>query len=124
MRFLVDECLHESLIEIAHEAGFEASHVNHLGLSGTSDRNIADRIVKDEFTLLTNNRVDFLRLFGKMELHPGLIVFVPNAPPKLQRAMFEGVLRYLQGKELINSVLEVHLRGKAVECVEYLLSGD
>jgi predicted nuclease of predicted toxin-antitoxin system len=31
MRLLVDECLHESLVGLAHAAGFEASHVNHLG---------------------------------------------------------------------------------------------
>jgi hypothetical protein len=34
MRFLIDECLHESLVGVAHGAGFEATHVNHLGLSG------------------------------------------------------------------------------------------
>jgi predicted nuclease of predicted toxin-antitoxin system len=48
MRFLVDECLHESLVGVAHGAGFEATHVNHLGLSGKPDWELADRIVKDE----------------------------------------------------------------------------
>jgi len=47
MRFLIDECLHESLVGAV-----------------------------DEFTFLTNNRVDFIRLFGKMELHAGLIVII------------------------------------------------
>ena len=61
MRFLIDECLHESLVGVAHGAGFEATHANHLGLSGQPDRELADRIVKDEFTFVTNNRVDFLR---------------------------------------------------------------
>jgi predicted nuclease of predicted toxin-antitoxin system len=37
MRFLIDECLHESLVRVAHAAGFEAVHVNHLGLSGKQD---------------------------------------------------------------------------------------
>ncbi len=37
MTFLIDECLHESLIGVAHAAGFEANHVNHLGLSGQPD---------------------------------------------------------------------------------------
>ena len=44
MRFLIDECLHESLVEVAHGAGFEAIHVNHLGLSGKPDWELADRI--------------------------------------------------------------------------------
>ena len=78
LRFLIDECLHESLAGVAQSAGFEATHVNHLGLNGKRDWELADRIVNDEFTFVTNNRVDFIRLFGKMELHAGLIVLVPN----------------------------------------------
>jgi len=76
MRFLIDECLHESLVGIAHAAGFEGTHVNHYGLSGQADWSLAERIIKDEFKFVTNNRVDFLQLFGKMDLHPGLIVLV------------------------------------------------
>jgi predicted nuclease of predicted toxin-antitoxin system len=86
VRFLIDECLHESLAALAHEAGFEASHVNHVGLSGQPDWALAERIARDEFTFVTNNRTDFLQLFGKMELHPGLIVLIPNVVPSLQRA--------------------------------------
>lgn len=124
MRFLVDECLHESLVGVAHGAGFQATHVNHLGLSGKPDWKLAERIIKDEFTFVTNNRVDFIRLFGQMELHPGLIVIVPNTIPVLQRALFEGAIQYLGGKDLINSAIEVSLDGKIVKCVEYRLPTD
>lgn len=50
MRFLIDECLHESLCGVAHEAGYEATHVNHLGLSGKQDWELAERIGNDELT--------------------------------------------------------------------------
>jgi predicted nuclease of predicted toxin-antitoxin system len=119
MRFLIDECLHESLVEVAHDAGFEATHVNHLGLSGKPDWELAQRIVKNEFTFVTNNRVDFVRLFGKMELHAGLIVLVPNAVPALQRALFEAAIRYFEGKDLVNTVVEVLFKGRVVECIGY-----
>ena len=119
MRFLVDECLDESLVGVAHGAGFEATHVNHLGLSGKPDWELADRIVKNEFTFVTNNRVDFMRLFGKMELHAGLIVIVPNVVPSVQRALFEAAILYLAGKEPINSAIEVSVEGKTVKCIEY-----
>ena len=119
MRFLIDECLHESLVGVAHGAGFEATHVNHLGLSGKPDWELADRIVKDEFTFVTNNRVDFIRLFGKMELHAGLVIIIPNAVPLLQRVLFEAAILYLAGKELINSAIEVSLEAKTVKCFEY-----
>ena len=121
MRFLVDECLHESLVGVAHGMGFEATHVNHLGLSGKPDWELAERIIKDEFTFVTNNRVDFLRLFERMELHAGLIVLVPNVVPRLQCALFEAAIQYLADKEIVNSVLEVSVKGKAVACVEYRL---
>ena len=123
MRFLIDECLHESLVGLAHAADFEATHVNHLGLSGQPDWALADRIVKDEFTFVTNNRVDFIQLFGKMELHPGLVVLVPNVVPALQRALFERAIQYLAGRDLVNAVIEVSLEGETVKCVEYPLPG-
>lgn len=123
MRFLIDECLHESLVGVAHDAGFEATHVNHLGLSGKLDWELTDRIVADEFTFVTNNRVDFIRLFGRMELHAGLIILVPNVIPSLQRALFEAALRYIAGRELINVVIEVTVVSKVVSCVEYQLPG-
>ncbi|MGA8027632.1 MAG: DUF5615 family PIN-like protein [Bryobacteraceae bacterium] len=65
MRFLIDECLHESLVGVAHGAGFEATHVNHLGLNGKRDWELAERIVKDEFTFITNNRVVLFGSSGK-----------------------------------------------------------
>lgn len=56
MRFLIDECVHESLVAVAHGARFEATLVNHLGLSGKPDWELAERIVSDEFTFVTNNQ--------------------------------------------------------------------
>jgi predicted nuclease of predicted toxin-antitoxin system len=121
VRFLIDECLHESPAGVAHAAGFEATHVNHLGLSGQPDWALTKQVIKEEFTLVTNNRVDFIQLFGSMELHAGLIIIVPNVVPAFQRALFEATVRYLAGRELIDSVIEATLEGKVVKCVEYHL---
>ena len=101
--------------------GFDATHVNHLGLTGRPDWELADRIVEDEFTFVTNNRVDFIRLFGKMELHAGLIIIVPNAVPAVQRALFEAAVQYLAGRDLVNAVIEVTLDRKVIKCLEYRL---
>ena len=121
MRFLIDECLHESLVGTAHAAGFEASHVNHLGLSGRPDWALFERIIQDEFTFVTNNRADFIRLFGGANLHSGLIVLVPNVVPALQRALFRAALQCSAGNALVNTVVEVRLKGAAVQCVQYEL---
>jgi hypothetical protein len=34
--------------------------------------------------LATNNRVDFAALYDREEIHPGLIIIVPNVVPRLQ----------------------------------------
>ncbi len=121
MRFLIDECLHESLVGLAHAAGFEATHVNHLDLSGMPDWALAERSIKDEYTFVTNNRADFVRLFRKVDLHPGLIVLVPNAVPALQLAFFQAALKYSMRRDLANTVIEVNLDGETVRCAEYPL---
>jgi predicted nuclease of predicted toxin-antitoxin system len=104
---------------VAHAAGFEAMHVNHLGLSGKPDWELAERLAEDEFAFVTNH-VDFIRLFSKMELHAGLIVIVPDVVPSVQRAMFQAAILYI-GKDLVNSAIEVSLEGNAVKCVGYPL---
>jgi hypothetical protein len=59
-----------------------------------------------------------------MELHAGLIVIVPNAFPALQRALFDGSIQFLAGRDLVNSVVEVSLARKVVRCIEYRLPAD
>ena len=85
---------------------------------------MAERITEDEFTFVTNNRVDFIQLFSRMELHAGLIVVVPNLAPALQRALFEAAILYLAGKDLVNIVIEVTLDRQVVKCVEYQLPAN
>ena len=121
MRFLIDECLHESLVGVARRAGFEATHVNYLGLSGKPDWELAERTVNDEFTFVTNNRIDFLRLFALTQLHSGVIIIVPNAVPALQRSLFEAAIQFLGGRDLIKAAIEVSVKGDEVRCVEYEL---
>ena len=79
------------------------------------------RIVKDEYTFVTNNRLDFVRLFSRVDLHAGLIVLIPNVIPKLQGILFEAALQYLAGRDLVNAVIEVTLDRNVVSCIEYAL---
>jgi len=37
MTFLIDECLHTSLVDVARVAGHAAFHVVHLGIQGSKD---------------------------------------------------------------------------------------
>ncbi len=62
VRFLIDECLHTSLVALAQDAGHLCDHVNFLGLGGQEDWQLMPRIRRDEYTFVTNNLADFTSL--------------------------------------------------------------
>ncbi|TCU06976.1 hypothetical protein EV132_1305 [Rhizobium sullae] len=63
MKFLIDECLHTSLVAVAQDHGHDCFHVNWLGLSGEGDWDLMPRIVAGDFTFVTNNARDFRKLY-------------------------------------------------------------
>lgn len=119
MRLLIDECLHTSLVEVANEAGFEAHHVVRLGLQGSPDHQLMRRIQTDGFVFVTNNAPDFLKLYTKELLHPGLIIILPNASPALQRKLFKAALAEAIRIEPLNEVIQVALTGNLVTVEVY-----
>jgi predicted nuclease of predicted toxin-antitoxin system len=123
MKLLIDECLHTSLIGVAHEAGYACEHVNFIGLSGYKDRQLMDRIRACEYTFVTNNRVDFAALYGREELHAGLVIIVPSVVPKLQRELFRAALAHIGERDLVNTLLEVDLTDADITCREFLYPG-
>lgn len=64
MKFLIDECLHTSLVQVAHAAGYAADHVNFLSLEGLKDWQLLPVIRERDFAFVTNNGPDFLALLG------------------------------------------------------------
>lgn len=111
MKFLIDECLHTSLVAIALERGHEAGHINWMGLSGKADWSLMNRIVKDSFTFVTNNARDFRRLYKREPIHAGLIIIVPQVPPPRQCELFDELLKYIGTNEPINEIIEIRVEG-------------
>lgn len=99
--------------------GHVADHVNYLGLGGFKDRELMEFVLKHDYTFVTNNRSDFLGLYSKAPLHAGLIIIVPNVAPSRQRELFQAALDHIEGREPVNSVIEVDYRGDGIECREY-----
>jgi len=118
-KLLIDECLHTSLIKLAHQAGHTADHVNYLGLGSSKDWDLMKLILDRDYTLVTNNRTDFLSLYGRTQLHAGLVIIVPNVMPALQRELFQAALRFIGEQELVNAVVEVEYRDMEIECRKY-----
>jgi predicted nuclease of predicted toxin-antitoxin system len=120
-KLLIDECLHTSLLELAHAAGHHADHVNYLGLGSSKDWELMDLVLKRDYTFVTNNRTDFLTLYRRSQLHAGLVIIVPNVTPVLQRELFQVALDFITDRDLVNTVVEVEYRGEDIECRQYPL---
>jgi predicted nuclease of predicted toxin-antitoxin system len=115
MRFLIDECLSPSLVLVAHDAGYEAQHVNSVGKSGWTDWKVADYASTGDFVLVTNNGSDFLRLYAARPIHAGLVILIPSVSRALQRQLFKEALTELAKLgELVNQVLEIDMEGDDV----------
>jgi predicted nuclease of predicted toxin-antitoxin system len=123
VKLLIDECLHISLVNVAHSAGHTADHVSHRGLGGRKDWELMRVIREQEYTFVTNNRSDFLSLHGKEPLHAGVIVIVPNVVPLQQRDLFAGALKHIGTRDLTNTVVEVRFVRADIQCSEYELPG-
>lgn len=119
MIFLIDECLHTSLVEVAQETGHEAHHVVYLGMQGWKDHEVLQRVKERDYTLVTNNAVDFRRLYARAAIHAGLVIIVPNVTPALQRALFQAVLVGVRGAVLVNKVIEAGIENDQIAVIEY-----
>ena len=119
IKLLIDECLHTSLVQTANQRQYEAYHVAHLGLSGLKDYELMRVIRERDFTFVTNNAVDFRRIFRTEPIHAGLIIVLPNAPPAIRRALLAAVLDYVGDRDLVNRTVEIYLKGDISEIKEY-----
>lgn len=123
MRFLIDECLHTSLVGEAVARGHEAQHVNWLGLSGEADWNLMPRIVEGDFTFVTNNASDFRKLYRQQPIHAGLVILVPQVPPAIQRELFNLLLDDLGNEgDVVNEAIEIRIEGEEVVMERYSLA--
>jgi len=112
VKFLIDECLHTSLTQVANDAGHEAHHVNWRGWSGFKDHQLRELVLREQFVFVTNNARDFRKLMVETELHPGLILIIPNVTPSIQRDLFgRALLEVARFPEMINKIVEVDLDG-------------
>jgi hypothetical protein len=119
LRFLIDECLTPELVQMAVSAGHvESTCVRDRGLAGTKDWKLIEFVVEGDFTLVTNNSVDFRgagpgKLGGehaKQVIHAGLVCLNSVHPLDLQRQLdlFQLALDELAAMpDLVNQALEV-----------------
>jgi len=117
LRFLIDENLSPALVEPARERGFEAMHVNHLGLRTETDWDLLKMIADQDWVLVTNNAIEFRGRYGSIELHPGVIFLLTAVRRPEQVRLFEAALEHAKThSDMINHALDVVFdpNGKAI----------
>lgn len=132
LRFLIDECLSPELVQMAVKAGHIGSTcVRNRGLSGAKDWQLIEYVVAGDFTLVTNNSVDFrgagpVKLGGehaKQPIHAGLVCLNSVHILDLQRQidLFQIALDEMSAMDdLVNQALEVfEQEDGSVEVVTY-----
>ena len=131
-KFLIDECLTPRLRTLAVARGhIESTCVRDRSWQGTLDHDLMQKVLAENFTLVTNNAVDFRGggpdrpggWHSKAELHCGLVCL--NARDgidlDMQRAMFAAALDLIEERQLdmVNQALELCLLEDAT--LEYVL---
>lgn len=108
LRFLIDENLPPALVEPAHERGFEAMHVNHLGLRTETDWDLLKVVAEQDWVLVTNNAIEFRGRYSTIELHPGVVFLLPAVRRPEQIRLFEAALDHIiSHPDMINGALDV-----------------
>lgn len=72
---------------------------------------------------MTNNAVDFRRLYQHLPVHAGLVIIVPNVAPALQQELLRAALDEIGGEDLINGVLEIGIEDDQIAIIRYDMLG-
>ncbi len=119
LRFLIDENLPPALVAPARERGFEAMHVNHLGLRTETDWDLLKVIAEQDWVLVTNNAIEFRGRYREIELHPGVVFLLPAVRRPEQLQLFEAALDHIQTHpDMINRALDVSFDAARVPVIE------
>lgn len=113
IKLLVDECLTPDLVDIARARWIETAHVSRIGRASAPDWKLVQFAIEADYVLVTNNARDFKRLYKRIEIHPGLLIIVPQGGYALQIVLFEKVLDYIEAHpDTVNQLLEIDAAGR------------
>ena len=107
--FLIDNDVSPSIVAMCHRRGYAATHASFLNMAAASDLLMARKAIEMSYVFVTSNRTDFLKLYDKLDIHPGLVVVIPKLRRDAQVAALETIVDYIEENELdmIDMLLEV-----------------
>jgi len=71
-------------------------------------------IIGGDYTFVTNNRGDFIRMYRSIDVHAGLLIILPAANVARQTALFNRALDAIsaRGHDVMNQLVEVDDQGR------------
>lgn len=85
LRLLLDENIHDGVLNALLDQGVDVVHVRGIGLSGRSDNEILDAAREDDRILVTRDVKDFMRLarfYQEMRMEFSGVLLVPASFPE------------------------------------------
>ena len=122
----IDECLSPQLaIKVNAGGKYAAIHARDRSRLRELDPVVLQHCLKEDRTIVTENAIDFRKLVGKEELHPGLMI-LPSVSRNSSLALLETAIAFLEARGqpaqlMVNHVLEVSETG---DCTLYALPAD
>lgn len=88
--------------------------IGFLGLNGVADHLLVPVIVGGDYTFVTNNRRDFLRLYKHIDVHAGLLSILPAARRLQETALFNRARDAIEavGSDMTGELVEVDADGQ------------
>ena len=112
IKFLIDECLTPDLVDVARARWIAAEHIARIGKSSSPDWRIVELALDGDYALVTNNARDFRRLYKGLEVHPGLLILIPQGRHQQQIALFRKVLDHFETHpDIVNQLVEIDAAG-------------
>ena len=71
MKLWFDEDLSPTLVQVAHERGFEATCNRDRDLLGIKDPRLRRIVQSEDYVLVTDNASDFRPMYRRDDIHPG-----------------------------------------------------
>ena len=115
-RLLLDEHISPALVRKLGEKGLYAEAVAHVGLSGEPDEHIWNYALEHDFTVVTTNARNFIRLLN-VEVHPGLIVLRESGLTRDEQwdriqPIIDHILESSDDDFLLNKLVEISAAGE------------
>lgn len=121
MKLWFDEDLSHTLVQVAAEFDLHATCNRDRGMLGSKDPLLAATAIGEEYVFVTDNRVDFRKLYDvPREVHPGLM-FIPGTGSRaLQQDRTRIVIQWMRDEAArCTKTLDDLLVNKLVEMDEH-----